>query len=188
MAGLNDGIRRESMRQILDALSLAAGLEAEIFVLHPGRRTTIEAPDELYIRRSIEAIRRICERAEDLEVGFRIGVENMDCKLIRYANTPEVLLSLLRGVDNPLLGIAYDVAHTNTCMGPVKFLREISSEVVHVHLADNLGPGSPSFHMPLGTGNIKLREIFEELRSFDYKGMLIVEGGGKNPREFISNP
>ncbi|RLG40211.1 MAG: hypothetical protein DRO05_06950 [Thermoproteota archaeon] len=71
-------------------------------------------------------------------------------------------------------------------MDPVKFLREVASDVIHVHLADNLGPRSPSFHMPLGAGNIKLRDVFKELKSSGYEGMLIVEGGGEDPREFIS--
>lgn len=186
IAGLNEGIRRESMHQTLEALSLAASIEAEIFVLHPGRRTTIEVPDEIYIKRSIEAVKRICERAEELDASFKIGIENMDCKLIHFANTPKVLLSILRGVGSSTLGITYDVAHANTCMDPVKFLREVASDVIHVHLADNLGPRSPSFHMPLGAGNIKLRDVFKELKSSGYEGMLIVEGGGEDPREFIS--
>ncbi len=185
ISGLNERIRRESILQTLEALNLAANMEAEVLVIHPGRRTTIEVPDQVYLNKSIEAIREICEKAHELGSGMRIAVENMDCKLIHFANTPEILLSILKGVGSLRLGITFDVAHANTCMDPVELFKKISDKVIHVHLADNTGPRSASFHMPLGTGSVDLIGFFRELRKCRYEGMLIVEGRGENPKDFI---
>jgi sugar phosphate isomerase/epimerase len=185
IAGLNERVRRLSLIEALEALDLVAKIGSEILVLHPGKRTTIEVPDEVYLRRSIAAIKEVSEKVKGLGLNVRIGLENMDSKRTHFANTPECLLSILRGVNSPNLGITFDVAHANTCMDPVEFFRQVSDKVVHVHLSDNKGPTSSSFHMPLGTGSVNLLEVFRELRYAGYEGMLIVEGGGNNPREFI---
>ncbi|RLG50216.1 MAG: hypothetical protein DRO00_09040 [Thermoproteota archaeon] len=185
IAGLNDRIRKESLLETLEALHLAANIDAELLVLHPGKRTTIEVPDEVYLERSIEAVKRVCQKAEELGLKMRIGLENMDSKRTHFANTPKCLLSILEGVNSPNLGITFDVAHANTCMDPVEFLKQVADKVVHVHLSDNTGPTSASFHMPLGTGNVNLVDIFKELANGGYEGMLIVEGGGENPKDFI---
>jgi len=185
ISGLNDRIRYESLRQSIEAVQFAAKIEADLVVLHPGKRTTIEAPDEVYLERSVESIREVCDVAEEL--GLRIGLENMDSKRVHFANKPEVLLSILKGVKSTNLGITFDVAHANTCMRPADFLKPIADKVIHLHLSDNCGPTSPSFHMPMGTGTVNLAEIFEILMENGYKGLLIVEGRGKNLEEFIKS-
>ena len=183
IAGLNDRIRLESLRQSIEAVQFAAEIEAELVVLHPGKRTTIEAPDEVYLKRSIESIKEVCKEAEEL--GLRIGLENMDVKRVHFANKPEILLSILEGVNSANMGITFDVAHANTCMRPADFLRPIVDKVIHVHLSDNLGPASPSFHMSLGAGSVNLAEVFGILMENGYEGLLIVEGKGRESEEFI---
>ncbi len=185
IAGLNDRIRKESLIETFEALCLAADIDSELLVLHPGKRTTIEVPDEVYLERSIEAVKKVCQKAEELGLRMKIGLENMDSKLTHFANTPKCLLSILKKVNSSNLGITFDVAHANTCMDPVEFLKQVVDKIVHVHLSDNTGPTSPSFHMPLGTGNVNLVDVFKELANGGYEGMLIVEGGGENPREFV---
>ncbi len=82
---------------------------------------------------------------------MRIGLENMDSKRTHFANTPKMLLSILERVNSPILGITFDVAHPNTYMDLVEFLKQVADKVIHVHLSNNNGPASTSFHMPLGT-------------------------------------
>ena len=185
IAGLNDRIRKESLLETFEAIRLASNIDAELLVLHPGKRTTIEVPDEVYLERSIEAIRKICQKVEELGIEMRIGLENMDSKRSHFANTPKCLLSILERVNSPNLGITLDVAHANTCTNPVEFLKQVLDKVVHVHLSDNTGPASASFHMPLGTGNLNLVDVLRELANGGYEGMLIVEGKGENPEEFV---
>ncbi len=66
IAGLNPWIRRMSNSLLLKSLDLAADLEAELVVMHPGRRTSPRVPDRIYIEKTIESFKEICQEAKEL--------------------------------------------------------------------------------------------------------------------------
>ncbi len=181
IAGLNPWIRRESKLLLMKSVYLAAELEAELIVIHPGRRTSLRIPDHVYIEKAIESLKEVCQEAKEL--GIRIGLENMDSRPDQFATTPEVVLELVNAINLQNVGITFDAAHANTCSDPVNFLYQVIDRVIHVHLSDNTGPNSELFHLPLGEGNLDLVGILRLLIEHKYDGILIFESGAQDPME-----
>ncbi|HIE24054.1 MAG TPA: sugar phosphate isomerase/epimerase [Candidatus Korarchaeota archaeon] len=181
IAGLNPWIRRESKLLLMKSVYLAAELEAEIVVIHPGRRTSPRVPDQVYIEKAIESLKEVCQEAKEL--GIRVGLENMDSRPDQFATTPEIMLELVDAINLQNVGITFDAAHANTCLDPIKFLHKVIDRVIHVHLSDNTGPNSECFHIPLGEGNLDLVGILRLLMEHEYDGILVFESGGQNLEE-----
>jgi len=181
IAGLNPWIRRESNLLLMRSIHLAAELEAELVVIHPGRRTSPRVPDRIYIDRTIESLKEICQEAKEL--GIKVGLENMDSRPDQFATTPEVMLEMVNSIGLDNVGITFDAAHANTCSDPVKFLDMIVDKVIHVHISDNKGANSEIFHAPLGEGNLDLVGILRLLIIHNYDGMIVFESGAQNHEE-----
>ena len=91
--------------------------------------------------------------------GITICVENV------LDENPLPLAALAGAVDHPDFGICLDLGHAN-CYSPIpvrKWLQTLGGHIRHVHLHDN--DGSADTHAPLGTGNVDLAALREELFS-----------------------
>jgi len=81
-----------------------------------------------------------------------------------------------------LIGATWDVGHINmlkkkgyTDKEIVKQTEMIAPFVKHVHLSDNFGMDHTE--LPMGMGNVPLKEIMDKLKKAGYKGKEIIEAG-----------
>jgi len=181
IASVNDGIWRESVRQVKQSIALAHEF-VSICVVHPGSLSplSVQMP-EYALERQKEALREICAFAS--EFGICVAVENMTPEEMLLCRKPEELFRLVSAVDAENIGICLDVGHAYTTGTLQEFLKICRSggvgecesgaaaKVVHVHVSDNFGRNDE--HLALGRGSINWREVFASLKGFE--GIVVTE-------------
>jgi len=172
IASLNPTIREVSIDLVEESIDLAADIEVDLVVVHPGKMSSSKGTCTETNSILVEALRELAERAR--EKGVILALENMEKRPKEIIVTPDDLKGLLAAVrSNSLVGLV-DVAHANLVLDPTKFLVECLDVLAHVHISDN--KGSAPIHLPLGKGTIDLGKIFEVLNKGGYKGRVIIEG------------
>ncbi len=184
IASLNDGIWRESVRQVKQAITYAHEFVSEICVVHPGTHSplSIQMPSHIVLHRQVDALKEICDLAADF--GMSIAVENMTPEDMMLGRTPDELITLIdaviaTGTEN--IGICLDVGHAFTTGTLHDFMLLLKNKtdsstaydkrILHVHLSDNFGREDE--HLPLGRGHVKWNIVFDALRNF--KGIAVTE-------------
>jgi sugar phosphate isomerase/epimerase len=171
LAEADPALRSMFTRFMAESLRRAYELEARIWVLHPGRLTpfTYFFPEKAW-----EANRRtlleLSREARDL--GVRMAVENMlgGYELFSGVKDGMRLLEDLRGEG---VGLCLDVGHANLGEGVEPFLRDLSEEIIHVHVHDN--DGRIDSHLAVGRGNIGWESFIEFLEKSRYEGWVVFE-------------
>ena len=145
IASLNKGIRKESVRQIINCANIAEDLNASAITVHPG----IIGRNEPHLREqamlfSIESIGEIIDNSN-----VAISVENMPVRGKFLGNT--------------------DTGHGNTCGNLEEMLN--LKKISYCHLNDN--DGKKDQHIALGDGTMDLKLLKKidtaiiELNNFD---------------------
>jgi sugar phosphate isomerase/epimerase len=159
IASLNTGIRKESIKQMKDALNYGSKINATALTLHPGQ-----------IGRNEERIRKYA-----LELGIGELVDYSDI-IVSVENMPERFSFLgnkveeLERIQNETgCGLTVDVGHGNTCGNCEDFLD--LKNISYCHLNDN--NGIKDQHITLGEGTLDLNLLKKvdkgiiELNNFD---------------------
>ncbi|MCC7553869.1 MAG: sugar phosphate isomerase/epimerase [Methanobacteriaceae archaeon] len=163
LASLNEGIRKESIRQIKKTLDLADEIGANFITVHPGQIGRRE--DELRkiaIDYSIDSI----SKCVDYSSGAKISVENMPNKFKFLATKVEELEKISEESGS---FITIDSGHANTCNSTEGFFD--MKNIAYFHLHDN--NGIKDEHLVLGEGNLNLNLLKKvdngiiELNNFD---------------------
>ncbi|TGC07246.1 sugar phosphate isomerase/epimerase family protein [Methanolobus halotolerans] len=172
LAGLNEGIHNEVLRQMKYYLQMASGL-VEVAVLHPGYLSPYGAklPERSW-QTSITSVQMLCDFAA--EIGITIAVENMPNFPKIFGQYPDEMLDLLEKVDRENVGMTLDVGHANTMGFLDEFVEKCKGKLSHMHIHDNHGEHDE--HLPLGQGNIDWKKLMENLS--DYKGLMVTEMAG----------
>ena len=119
----------------------------------------------------------ICLGVYDLDnlaerLGVKIGIELMEMRPLEIFMLPGDAARLMN-INFKQIGLTVDIAHMNTHMDPVKFLKALDPVwIKHAHLSDN----APSrVHLPLGDGDIDLSAVLDYLERI-YSGVVSIEG------------
>lgn len=170
LASPNPGIRKESVKQILEQITLAHDLGAQIIVVIAGKRHPLIAPsvEDVWKRFAREGVLRCVEHAEKKKVIF--GLENGPSLFI---DTAERLLFVLNEVKSHWIKVVFDVANTSLVEPILPAFDRIKDHVVHVHLSDT--DGVKWTHSPVGQGTIGFSGIATKLREMDFSGVSILE-------------
>ncbi len=171
LAGLNNSIRSEVLRQMKHYLTLASNY-INLAVIHPGYLSHygVQVPQEAYLT-NLASIREICDFAADF--GILIAVENMPDFPKIFGKYPDEILEMLESVGSHNVGFTFDVGHANTVGLVNDFLDFLEEKISHVHIHDNMGKKDE--HLSLGKGNINWKLVMERLS--DYKGIFVTEMG-----------
>jgi sugar phosphate isomerase/epimerase len=169
LAGLNDSIRAEVLRQMKNYLTLASNY-VNLAVVHPGYLSPYGAqvPHQAYMT-NLSSIRELCDFAADF--GILIAVENMPDFPKIFGKYPDEMQEMLDAVGSHNVGFTFDVGHANTVELIDEFLGQLGDRISHVHIHDNMGKKDE--HLPLGEGNIDWKHVMERLSN--YKGIFVTE-------------
>ena len=162
IASLNKGIRKESIRQIINCAHIAEDLNASAITVHPG----IIGRNEPHLREqamlySIESIGEIIDNSN-----VTISVENMPVRGKFLGNTVE---EIERIQEETGCYLTIDTGHGNTC-GNLEEMLNLKN-ISYCHLNDN--DGKKDQHIALGDGTMDLKLLKKidtaiiELNNFD---------------------
>ena len=171
----NAEIRSLSRRLVLDSLEVAARLEAQSVVVHPGALSSSTDDPEEYWQRLEEYLVQLDAKAAHL--GLMVAIEGMEKKKLQFITTIpslERLGALLASVGARHVGICLDIAHAGTIGNPEDFLARVP-KVVHGHLSDT---SDEKTHALLGEGRLDLGIIIPELlhKLENTDGLIAIEG------------
>ena len=175
-AGINiatpsPALRHAVLKRLEKSIVIAGQLECRLWLFHPGSRTGLShfypgSDWELNLQ-SVHTLLQIARKE-----GVKVAIEN----------TPEPYPSLMKSVDdfhrfytdlNDDLGMVLDVAHANLNNQIQDFLAQFSKKIVHIHVSDNNGQND--VHLGIGLGNIDWKNIVEQLRTANYRNMIMIE-------------
>lgn len=132
------------------SIRLAERFGAKLVVIHGGFIPLVYYP-EYYV---LESVRFWKGFLQQFDPGLRIALENV------MEPSPDTLVEIVRGVDDPRLGLCLDVGHANCSVSSVKpldWVAPMAPYLFHVHLHNN--EGDRDLHSPLGRGTIPMEEL-----------------------------
>lgn len=170
----NEGIRAESLKQVLLGVEEAARMGAQVITVHPGYLTgRQDDPDSIWDHQ-IEALTRIAKRGKD--VGIRVAMETMEKRNKEVVIEPAITNRIIDAVNMETFGVTFDISHAHTVMNVVDFIRSLR-RITHIHISDTK---NGKVHVQMGEGEIAFDEVLPVLKE-KYDGALVVEGW--NPRD-----
>ncbi|KKH99332.1 xylose isomerase [Methanosarcina sp. 1.H.T.1A.1] len=169
LAGLNDSIRAEVLRQMKNYLALASNY-VNLAVVHPGYLSPygVQVPQQAYMT-NLASIRELCDFAADF--GILVAVENMPDFPKIFGKYPDEMQEMFDAVGSHNVGFTFDVGHANTVGLVDEFLDQLGERISHVHIHDNMGKKDE--HLPLGEGTVNWKQVMEKLSN--YKGIFVTE-------------
>ena len=138
------------------SVTLAQRLRLRRLVIHGGFIPEVYYP-EYYVEQSVLFWK---EFLRDLPADMEIMLENV------MEPSPDTLVSIVRGVDDPRLGLCLDVGHANCSVSrvpPEQWLTAEAPYLMHVHIHNN--EGDRDLHSPLGKGSIPMESLICEALS-----------------------
>lgn len=174
----NDRISNASIKSCIEAINFCYQINAKIMTIHPGLASyALSSIRELNKERLKRAIHKLLDFTNKQKL--LICLENMPQNayiMTDNKNIQEVLYIIGRKD----LFLTYDTSHFFMCDGNVRNLwAKFHNMIKNVHIVENYSKKSDT-HPPLGTGKIDFTEIFEIIKTYNYKGPIIIELSSAN--------
>ena len=135
-------------------IAMARRLGIKRIVIHDGYVPFVYFP-EWFVEQSVRFWRGFLpEVPEDMTV----ALENV------MDDGPDMLADIMKGVNDPRLGVCLDVGHANTTVSKTPLLdwiAPLATWLRHVHIHNNFGEWD--LHNPLGEGNIPMEQVLDTL-------------------------
>ncbi len=147
-ASVNRGIREETLKQLKEAVDMAAGIGASHVTTHPG---IIHKPIPRIWEMCMEYAMQVLGEAADYAKnnGVTLSIENMPRKDTYLCTSADELDRFRRRCG---CGVTIDVGHAITCPDPGSFLR--LDGISYLHVNDNMG--DKDAHLCPGDGILDL--------------------------------
>lgn len=166
---------KDSVEDGLEAVRLAAALEADCLVVYAGGRAGHTLNHAHRVAR--DAIRPLLSLADDL--GVTLAIEPMHAAVgaeWTFLSTLKDTLAFVDSFRNPRLKIVFDSYHLAQDAFVLDRLEEIAPRIAVVHLGDSRRPPErEQDRCPLGEGTLPLREIIGALTAAGFDGFFDVE-------------
>lgn len=167
LCSLNQGIRQQSIREVIRSLDLAGELGASSVTIHPGRVTLSPRHRRWHEPVLIESLNILAKEA--MKRGLALSIEHIEPLPKELVVTPMELNRLRAALDYPTTA-TFDIAHVPLTSSLSEFYRELD-DIDKIHVSDAT---SSKLHLPLGTGSIDLDEIWPLL--WEKERPIVVEG------------
>ena len=166
-ASMNEGIRSQSVKEIIKSVELAKRLGINEVTVHPGHRTVNceAAPYEDYLRRSFSEILGAAENA-----GVRVSLEIME-KIPKEFVTD---MQAMRRVCGPMFDkflYTLDIAHCDSDEEALRTLDADRGHISKIHISNRRGN---KFHTPLSEGDHNMRDLIPKLAGYGLP--MVIEG------------
>ncbi|WP_186580134.1 sugar phosphate isomerase/epimerase family protein [Aquibacillus kalidii] len=171
ISAINEGIRKQSIQEIENSMMLAKQLEATNVTIHPGRRTLANQWLDKHEQLLIENLQMLAYKAEQLNV--TLSIEQMEAIKKEFITSPKPLNGLLEQLPDSIQ-TTFDIAHVPLSESPEAYFHQIN-RINKIHISDAT---HQIYHVPLGTGLVKLDPILRILRDTDLP--VVVEGFESN--------
>ena len=172
IASLSTKSRNVSIEQIKDSINLANEIDASIVVVHPGLVPFLlkEMPEKIYPVAN-NSIKELGEYSRDL--GVTTTIENMP-------NFESMIYQDMSKLNEILvefgMGMTFDIGHAHhSGISPDEMYFD---SIKHIHAHDNMGDDDS--HLPLGEGNIQLKDIVNTFEEKNYDGIYMIEVNDKD--------
>jgi sugar phosphate isomerase/epimerase len=165
----------ESVADGLEAIRLAAAMQADCLIIYSGARG---GHTHNHARRLLTgALKSLMPLAAELDVTLAIEPMHDGCAADwTFLTDIDETLRLLDQIDIPQLQLVFDCYHLGQNPAIVARLAELQERIAIVQLGDARKlPRGEQDRCPLGTGVIPLREIVGTLRDVGFEGFLEVE-------------
>ena len=166
---LNEVDRVRSVNEIKKAALALLSLGGKMVVVHPGGRITGDHRREDLLAQSAKSLQELdCFLAGS---GLKLVLENTLPP--RIGSRIEELLTILKCLNSKNAGICLDTGHINIKGIPFVALKKIKKQIIHLHVADNLGEDDD--HLLPGQGKIDWENFIKILKEIDYRGIFMLE-------------
>jgi len=148
-------VRQVTAHRIERALNIAEKLNVTRMVLHHGYVPNTSSPAN-WIKRSFSFWRDLLAK---IPGDIHIHLENL------FDEDPDILFELIQKLRDEKIGMCLDIGHAHAFsrLSAADWVHELADNITYVHLHDNHGTGDG--HLPLGQGNLPLREVLDALES-----------------------
>ena len=148
-------VRELTAHRIEQALAIVEELDVEHIVFHHGYFPNTSSPAH-WIKRSFSFWRDLLAKIPD---NIHIHLENL------FDEEPDILLELVQKIGDEKIGICLDIGHAHAFskLSAVDWVNALADNVTYAHLHDNYGSGDG--HLPLGQGNLPIREVLDALET-----------------------
>jgi sugar phosphate isomerase/epimerase len=140
--------------------SVANKLNAKRVILHSGYKmeNDLFSLQAAWLTKSVDFWRKEILRWDDN--GIQIVLENT------IERSPDLLIQLIDGVNNPSLGICMDIGHQHLVSEsePAEWVKKMNKRLLHIHLHDNDRSGDK--HWAIGRGTINFEPFYESLEIY----------------------
>jgi sugar phosphate isomerase/epimerase len=178
----DEGVRKQSVREVILAIENCRKMGGRIVVVHPGRAITSEgdaavAEYDRRIQKSITSFSEFERAAAENDV--QIAVENQWANEVGGKETH--FFRLLETLDPATFGICFDSSHANITPGTFEMFQRITHPIITTHLSDN--HGTYDEHKPPFTASINWEKVFRLTLKNGFTGpwLLEVTNGGNDP-------
>ena len=166
---------RESIKDAVEAIRLAAALKAGCLVIYSGGRN---GHTQNHARRLfVTALRELLPLAGELDVTLAVEPMHAGCAgEWTFLTTLDETLALLLTIDSPKLKLAFDTYHLGHDPAIVEQIGKLRDRIGIVHLGDSRkAPTEEQDRHRLGHGTLPLRSIVAALGEIGYDGYYDVE-------------
>lgn len=150
LASINEGIKKESVKQTCKTLDLAEKLDVIAITTHCGKigRNDKHLRKEA-INNCVESINTCMNYIDDNDINVNLSIENLPKRFNYLGNKTEELEYIQ---ENTGCQITIDTGHANTCENTSEFFE--LNNIIYYHIHDN--NGIKDQHLILGEGNLDL--------------------------------
>ncbi len=150
------------------AIKLASKIGAGIVVTHPGANAHYNVPKEIRLQQAAKTIAALAPIAA--EYGVNLAIEPLPKQ--EAGNSLEEVLWILEKVDQPNVGINFDVNHLYPPEIVPEKIRKAGSKILSVHISDQ--DGQERHWLPFA-GTLDWQEVLKALIDVGYIGPLVYE-------------
>lgn len=153
-AAVDPRVREVTALRYRQAIQMATGLGIHRLVIHSGFIPQVYFP-EWFVPQSVLFWQTFLAKAPE---NITIALENV------MDPGPEMLVEIVRQVNDPRLGLCLDVGHANCRISetpPLHWIEPMLPFLYHVHLHNNAG--DMDLHAELGSGTVPMETILDIL-------------------------
>lgn len=187
LASVNQGIRKESVKQVKDAIILAKQLNAKICTIHPGKFKNTLNISEAYMLLDLS----LCELLAYAEQNsVLLCLENMEPNPKELCVTLTQVQKVLER--HPKLGLTLDLAHVAMVVESEEdfynFYEVLKPRITHFHIS-GIKPRMSHVEVSLKESDVDFTTILKKIKDFD--GIIRIENRERKKNidsmEFIKN-